>query len=197
MLKADFLKKLESELSGLEAAERQKSLDYYAEMIDDRIEDGMREADAVAAMGKVGDIVHEIYMDQPLPVILKGNRHRGMRGWTVALLILGSPLWLPLLMTAVILLLTVYLLIWAVVAVLWSGEASLILGALAGLVGGIGFGIRFGLPHALLLVGGALGCAGIGILWFWISCSLSRWLIRLTALYGRRIKAIFVKKVVR
>ena len=49
MTKAEFLKALEEKLSALSAEDRAASLAYYEEIIDDRMEEGLCEADAVAA----------------------------------------------------------------------------------------------------------------------------------------------------
>lgn len=51
MTKAEFLKALEEKLSALSAEDRAASLAYYEEIIDDRMEEGLCEADAVAAAG--------------------------------------------------------------------------------------------------------------------------------------------------
>ena len=51
MTKAEFLKALEEKLSALSAQDRVASLAYYEEIIDDRMEEGLCEADAVAAAG--------------------------------------------------------------------------------------------------------------------------------------------------
>ncbi len=47
MNKEEFLKTLERLLKGLPKQENQKMLDYYAEMIEDRMEEGMSEENAV------------------------------------------------------------------------------------------------------------------------------------------------------
>lgn len=51
MQKTEFLDRLRTALADLPAEELEKTLGYYAEMIEDRMEDGMDEEAAVAAMG--------------------------------------------------------------------------------------------------------------------------------------------------
>lgn len=51
MDKKEFLNRLESLLVGLSADKINESLAFYAELIDDRIEEGIPEARAVAAVG--------------------------------------------------------------------------------------------------------------------------------------------------
>lgn len=60
MTKIEFLTALAARLSGIPADDRQKSLEYYAEMIDDRIDDGLSEEEAVNAVGSMDAIVEEI-----------------------------------------------------------------------------------------------------------------------------------------
>ena len=49
MNKKDFLDALNRRLATLSAQEREKSLLYFSEMIDDRIEEGMSEEEAVSS----------------------------------------------------------------------------------------------------------------------------------------------------
>ena len=48
MTKKIFFKKLKHELSGLPKSEIRERISFYDEMIDDKIEDGMTEAEAIA-----------------------------------------------------------------------------------------------------------------------------------------------------
>ena len=55
MTKHEFLKQLKAELAGLPGAERRRQLDYYAELLDDMVEDGMDPEMAVERLGPVSD----------------------------------------------------------------------------------------------------------------------------------------------
>ena len=57
MKRNEFLSKLKERLWALPEADKQCSLDYYSEMIDDRMEDGLSEEEAVAAIGDLDEIV--------------------------------------------------------------------------------------------------------------------------------------------
>ena len=63
MTKHEFLKQLRAELERLPGAERKRQLDYYAELLDDMIEDGMEPEMAVERLGPVSEIVHTIFQD--------------------------------------------------------------------------------------------------------------------------------------
>ena len=56
MNKQEFLDRLRKGLSGLPQAEREERLLFYSEMIDDRMEEGLTEEEAVAALGSLEEI---------------------------------------------------------------------------------------------------------------------------------------------
>lgn len=59
MNKTQFLEELSRRLEGLSDAERRIALDFYAELISDRMEEGMSEEEAVAALGSIDQIVRD------------------------------------------------------------------------------------------------------------------------------------------
>ena len=59
MNKQAFLKELEQLTAALTEQERARLLEYYGEMIDDRMEEGLDEAEAVAALGDAADIARQ------------------------------------------------------------------------------------------------------------------------------------------
>ena len=62
MNKTEFLDALRHALGKLPSYEVEQSIAFYAEMIDDRIEDGMSEQEAVAALGSVHAIAAQIVL---------------------------------------------------------------------------------------------------------------------------------------
>lgn len=60
MTRKEFIEELCIGLKSLPADEAQQTVLFYSEAIEDRMEEGMSEEDAVAAMGSVEDIVREI-----------------------------------------------------------------------------------------------------------------------------------------
>ena len=73
MTKSEFLEELKHKLSKLPAYEIKKTVSFYAECIDDRIEEGMTEEAAVSALGNINDIVNEILIDTPLSSLVKNK----------------------------------------------------------------------------------------------------------------------------
>ena len=97
MKKRVFLAQLRARLSSLPKREVEESLNFYSEAIDDRMEEGFTEAEAVAGMGAPSEVAARIIEDVKA---MKGTReklpHGHMKVGTVLLLVLGAPLWLSL-----------------------------------------------------------------------------------------------------
>lgn len=70
MTKSDFIQKLTEALANMPGNERVLVLEYYEEMIDDRIENGMSEEEAVAELGSIEEILKEA-----APEALNSPRH--------------------------------------------------------------------------------------------------------------------------
>lgn len=190
MNKHEFSAQLRERLAGLPRAEIEGRVAFYREMIDDRMEEGLSEEDAVCVLGTLDDIVaNELRpsFDVPLPEPPK-------KGWKIALLSAGSLLWVPLLIVAVAAMVSVYASLWALVILLWATFASL----LAVTVGGVGGGVLFvcsGNPWSgLSLVGASFVCAGLGIFLFFGCKALTKWTARLAVVMMRGIKRILAKK---
>ena len=56
MNKEQFLSELSRRLDGLNGNDLYRTLEYYAEMIDDRMEEGISEEAAVAALGDLENV---------------------------------------------------------------------------------------------------------------------------------------------
>ncbi len=109
MTKREFLDALGSRLSQLPKEEIEKQLAYYAELLDDMTEDGIPEARAVEKLGAPEEIAKTVLQDSPLPMLVK-SRVKSGGGWTalrVVLLVLGAPVWLPILLLIFAVLLSV------------------------------------------------------------------------------------------
>lgn len=63
MDKREFLKALELALQPIDKEEREQTLAYYEEIIDDRCEGGMTEAEAVYSLGSIEEITRPILED--------------------------------------------------------------------------------------------------------------------------------------
>lgn len=102
MNKEEYLIQIKSRLKGFSQEDIDKHLDYFSEMIDDRVEDGLSEEEAVAQMDTPEEAVNQIIEDVPLTKMIENKitqKHK-LETWQIILIVLGSPLWLGLLLGA-------------------------------------------------------------------------------------------------
>ena len=190
MDKQAFLSELRSRLSGLPEAELKRWEEYYEEILADSMEDGLSEAEAVAALGSPEDLAAQILMDTPLPQLVRAkvSSRRKLSGWEVVLLVLGSPIWVPLLLTALILLLVLYLLLWILVLVVYIVELALILTVPIS-IASAAMAMRNRSPvTALFFLGSAVAGAGLAILGFFASKRATWGATKLSKLLLKKIK---------
>ncbi len=196
MNKQAFLAALQEQLKGLSQNDMEKSLEYYSEMIDDRVEDGISEEEAVFAMGAPEEIARQILMDLPLPKVVrvKAKPARPLRVWEIVLLVLGSPVWVPLALTAVILFAVCYMVIWVMIFALYAIDFSFAMGALAGFIqGGISL-FTLGGTQAAFYFGAGLVSIGVAILLFFAFNILAVKLVHLSRQFILWTKSCFLRK---
>ena len=196
MDKHDFLYALEERLAGLAESDRQASLDFYAEMLDDLTESGMTEADAVASLGSVDAIAEEILMDTPLPKLIKAKMKpkRRMRAWEIVLIAVGSPVWFPILIALFAVALSLYMTLWAVVLSLYAADLAFAISAPAGIMAAISLFVSGKPTAALLFLGVGLVLAGLSVLWLLLCNLTAKGVWKLGRLTLRGIKACFIRK---
>lgn len=196
MTKIKFLLALHERLSDLPQNEVEERLSFYSEMIEDRIEEGLSEGEAVAAVGTVDEIAAQITAEAAPPktegktVRRKKQRKTG----EIVLLILGAPVWLSLMIAAVAVLVSLYVSLWAVIASLWSVFASGTVGVIGGLTAGIAWIAGGSKLAGLAVIGAGIACAGITVFLFFGCRAATRGVVRLTSCIGRGIKRCFGKK---
>ena len=193
MTKREFLSRLNEGLSGLPQEDAAGRLAFYSEMIDDRIEDGLSEEEAVAGIGPVEKIVAQIIEETPLTTLAKEKLRpkRRLRVWEIVLLVLGSPLWLSLLLAEFAVVLTVYLAIWVLVLSLWIVDLAFFAAFLGGLIAGVLFFTGSGILSGLPVLGAGLVFAGLSIFLFFLCKETTKCAAVLTKKIGSKIKSSF------
>ena len=136
MNKKEFLDQLRSKLSGLPQDDIEERVSFYSEMIDDRVEDGISEEDAVKDIGPVEEVVDTIMSEIPLSKLVKTKvkPRKNTPGWAIALIIIGFPVWFPLLISIAAVVFSIYITIWSLVIAFYAVDLSLALGGLGSLV---------------------------------------------------------------
>ena len=177
MNRYDFYIALENGLSALPEQERQATIDYYSEMIDDRIEDGLDEEEAVAAVGDVNEIIKQVLMDTPLTKLVKEKvkTRRSLR--EIILLILGSPVWLPILISVAAVSLAVVIVFWAVVFSIGITAFALAIATIATVASAVILIVKTGITAGLGMIGIALVAAGLAILFYFAAKAMAKGVI--------------------
>lgn len=167
MNKKKFLSALNSALADLSRQDRKKTLDFYRELIDDRLEDGLTEEDVFAQIGTPEAIAEQVLSELP------PKPRRKLSAGVIVLLILGFPLWLPLVLAAAVVLLSVLI-------VLFAAELSFAVGGVAGVLGGLVLLLMGKFWAAWALLGPGLVCLGLAIPLFFLCIWAAKGLWRMT-----------------
>lgn len=201
MTKLEFLARLKNGLEALTESDLQERLNFYSEMIDDRIEEGLSEEEAVAQIGDADGIVQSILAEIPQRAAAKQpmtvrpapaarasaapkEANKGIRTWQIIMLIVGAPLWIPLMIAAFSIVIALLAVLWSVVGSLW--------GALFGALASCGIALTlYGLGCisagqwlvGTAVLGTGLACAGLAIFAFFGCIYLTKgaaWLTKMT-----------------
>ena len=217
MTKQEFLHRLEEGLAGLPQEDLAERLSFYSEMIDDRMEEGLSEEEAVAGIGPVVEIaapagealqaegrpeasaqsltgqlpmVQQTAGRQELSPQQKQKRSTG----EILLLILGFPLWFPLLIAAMAVSFVLILSLWVLVLSLWAANIAVIVSAVGGLVLGVSYLLRGETMPGLAVIGAGLALCGIAVFWYYGCQALTKAARTLTQKTAAAVKKIFRRK---
>jgi uncharacterized membrane protein len=192
MTKNVFLQQLKNELSHLPKAEIDRSLAYYAEAIDDRMEEGMTEEAAVADLGDIAEIASQIIAETPVIPKAIAKANTGSRTLNIVLLVVLSPIWVPIALALASVVFSIYIAIWSVIVALWSAVFALVI---SGIVGILMCAYNCAMGNALtglFILGCGLVGSGLGLFAFFGVLAASKGLIKLTQLFAHQIRSLFV-----
>ena len=196
MNKQEFLAELRKGLSGLPKDEVEERLTFYSEIIDDRMEDGIPEETAVCEIGTIDEIVSQIIADIPLTKLVKEKitPKNKLKAWEIVLIILGSPIWLSLLIAAFAVIFSLYVVLWSVIIALWAAFASFVACGLAGIAAGAYFAVGGNALTGIAMIGAGIVCAGLSVFMFFGCKAATKGILNLTKKLAIRIKNCFIKK---
>lgn len=196
MRKQDFLSALKTSLLGLPKQDVEEHLNFYSEMIDDRMEEGRTEEEAVADIGSVEEIATQIIADIPLIKIAKERikPKRRFKAWEIVLLVLGSPIWLSLAIAAFAVILSLYVVLWSVVLSIWAVFVSLVVCSFGGVIASIVLAVSGNGLTGIAMIGAGIVCAGLAIFLFFGSKAATKGSVFLAPKIVLGIKKLFVKK---
>ncbi len=204
MNKEEFLKKLTEELSHIPPEEIVKAIGYYKESIEDRVDDGMSEEEAVRSLGNFDEIIKNIEEEVPLGSVVKDKFKKkvndskesnlGKKALLAIMVIFTSPIWITILAVLISIILGFYIGIWGLFIGVIATYFGLIVASFVVGVYGIIALFTEGFLIGLLLVGVGLILLGIAIAFalpmFWI---IKEW-VKLNLLPFKKLKKMIMKK---
>ncbi len=195
MNKEMFLEALEDRLFQLPDEEKKQQVDYYREVLEDKIEDGMSEEEAVASFGDIDTLADDILQDTPLTTLVK-TKVKPKKGWTpaaIVLVVVGSPIWVPIAIAVLAVVISIFAVCWAVIVSIFAAVLSIGIGGIYLIVKGFTLA-GSGFPYILLTIGSGITMAGL-CLFAWLGARiLVIWMVQFTKWLAREIKGIFIKK---
>ena len=185
MLKVEFISALRKRLTGLPPREVEERIIFYSEMIDDRIEEGKSEEEAVSELGNVEELAKKILAETPIMHIVKERvkPKRALSTVELLLIVLGSPIWLSLLAALIAVIVGIFAVLLSVFASLWAVDLSLAALGVGGVVGFIGLLFEGAFVSGLMLLGAGVLSAGASILLFFVCKAI-------TVMLGKSIKRL-------
>lgn len=203
MNKIEFLYALREALEENDIPNIDSMIEYYDEIICDRVEDGMSEEEAIASMDSIDTIIENAILEKPFSSIIKDKfikKHTKAKEsghsvlWTI-LLVIGSPVWFPILLSLGIVAFCLYVVLWILAGVFFIVLGALALSSIACII--FPFTAFWGIasfPSAMMGLGAALVLGGATILLFPSVTVISK---RLTATVKKTflsIKKLFIKR---
>lgn len=193
MKKGEFLFKLRERLKGLPQDDIDNRISFYSEMIDDRISEGVTEEQAISDIGGVEGVINDIAKDTPLVKLVKQKvtPKRSLTALEIVLIVLGFPLWFPLLLTFIILCFVAYLLIWVFSIVVYGLEISFTVFGLLEMV--VAFSALANQNPAMIYFGMSLTALGLAFLFFFACVGVTKMTIAVNKSIFLSIKKSFMK----
>lgn len=181
MTKIQFLLELNNALAGLPRVDVEERLSFYSEMIEDRMEDGLFEEQAVTSVGTVEEIAAQIRSELVAanPPVVEPVPKKNINTATVIALILGSPIWASLLIAVFSVVFSLFVTLWSVIIAFWAVFASLVVCAFCGVLCGLVLAVS-GSISGLAIVGAGVICAGLAIFLFFGCRALTKSMAILT-----------------
>lgn len=197
MTKLEFMRQLEARLTSIPRSEVEKTKAYFDEMIQDRMEEGSTEEEAVSAMGDPAVIAAGILNDASIPSLVrakveKRQKNSGNKGLLILLAIIGFPIWFPLFMVLLSVILSVYITIGAVIISIFAVLLSFIVSGIACIIFSAPAFVVLGPARGLAALGAGFCLSGIALLLFRPAVAVTRGILRFTAFVLRKIKNALV-----
>lgn len=167
MTKDEYLSELRAGLAAFSKDEVDRAVSFYEEMVDDRVEAGVSEEEAVGSLEPPAEAAARIISEMPaVPRAAARLRSpKTPRSWFVAFIVaavIGSPVWIPLTLGVIMAVIGCFIGLFGLLVAVWAIAASMLLGAPIGLLYLVA-GVKAGsVAGALMGLGCGVAVAGVG-----------------------------------
>lgn len=110
------------------------------------------------------------------------------------LIILGIPVWLPLVASAFVIILSIYVSIWSVIISLWAVFGSLVACSFSFMVAGIFFACGISVPTGVAVFAAGLICGGLSVFMFYGCKAVTKGILTLTKKMAIWVKGFVIKE---
>ena len=202
MNKNEFLSCLRRSLSMLPKEEIDNRVNFFAEIIDDNIESGMSEAEAVSKIESVESIAAQIIAERSQSLTQDKNntsdpqekRTKNLSAGMITLLILGSPIWISLIAALFAILISLPASVFSVVISFWAAFVSICAVAVCGIPLGVILFFTGSVSDGFLCIGCAVFSAGLSVFAFLFCKFLTKYTLIFTKWLVFETKRIFAKE---
>lgn len=182
MKKEEFLISLDRALKRLPEQDKQEILDYYKEIIEDKIESGQDESEAVSSVDSIEEIVNQVITEgvekSDVEMVTPEKKKTDKR--QLIILIVGSPLWVPLTLAAISIIFAAYICAWAGVFSMAVTEAALTICAPASAILAIVNMCMGDVALGFIVLGISFSASGIALIAFLPCIKLVAYSVKLT-----------------
>ena len=193
MNKNEFLNELRQRAGAIPEEELEETINYYSEMIDDRVEDGDTEEQAVEAMGSIDEILEKSVQEKHPhteaqgPSVEISKSSNGIKAVNIVLIAVTFPIWFPIIIS----LFSVAVSIAAALISIVASAAALFIGSFASMM----FYFTEGrTAEGMFMLGTGMAGIGISILMTMLFVFLIRKVIGLCKRFIAWIKNKFSRK---
>lgn len=172
-------------------------IEFYDEMLSDRIDSGMEEAAAVSSMEDIEDIIENARLEKPVTAlvaekVIKSHEEAKKNGngvlWII-LAIVGFPIWLPIACVLFSILLALYIVLWSLVFTIFMILFAFAIAAVASFAAFIAMFFGFApIPMGLTGLGTALFFGGLTVLLFKPCVALAKAIASMIPAIFKKIK---------
>lgn len=198
MTKDEYLSELRAGLAAFSKDEVDRAVSFYEEMVDDRVEAGVSEEEAVGSLEPPAEAAARIISEMPA-VPRAAARLRSPetpRSWSVAFIVavvIGSPAWIPLALGVIMVVVGCFIGLFGLLVAVWAIAASMLLGAPIGLLYLVA-GVKAGsVAGALMGLGCGVAVTGVGVLGIHLAVVASKLLVKAIVWCARAVVSPFAR----